>query len=275
MIIAAGALMLASGSLHAVVNAVVKGNRHKFATRAVIDGTAALIALPFAFLVEIPTGAWSYLLASTLLHACYLFCAIKTFEAGDLSAAYPLQRGIAPLFTTAGALLLLQEAVSSSAAIGILVLGCSILAMALGRVLGRWGLLWACLTGVFIAACTIVDAEGVRAAPSSMSYITWLFLFVGPTMVAFIYCLTGPRLWEFARVEWIHSISAGVLSVFGYGIALTALRLGPTAPLAALRETSVVAAYLIGVFFFREVHSVRRLLSVAGVAAGAALILRG
>ena len=275
MIAVAGALMLGSGVLHAVVNAIVKSNRHKFATRAVIDGTAALIALPAAFLVSPPHGAWSHLLASTILHACYLFCAIKTFQSGDLSAAYPLQRGTAPLLTAIGALLLLREAIPFVAAMGILILGCSVAGMALGRALSARGFFWACCTGMFIAACTIVDAEGVRAAPSSISYIVWLFLFIGPTMVVFIYCLTGPSLWKFACDGLTQSMIAGVLSVIGYGTALMALRLGQTAPLAALRETSVVAAYLIGVSFLREVHSVRRLLNVIGVAVGAALILLG
>jgi Na+-driven multidrug efflux pump len=60
----APALMIASGSIHAVVNAIVKGGRDKMASRAVTDGSTAIITLPFVFFVALPTGAWEWLALS-------------------------------------------------------------------------------------------------------------------------------------------------------------------------------------------------------------------
>lgn len=68
---------------------------------------------------------------------------------------------------------------------------------------------------------------------------------------------------------------AGALAIVTYGLALTALALGPTAPLAALRETGIVTALLIALLFLGEAVSIQRPLSVAGIVAGATHILLG
>jgi len=53
----APAMMIASGSIHAVVNAILKGGRDKMAGRAIIDGSSALILLPATLLVPLPAAA--------------------------------------------------------------------------------------------------------------------------------------------------------------------------------------------------------------------------
>src|SRR5882757_9224720 len=95
----AALLMIASGSIHAVVNAIVKGGRDKAAGRALTDGTSALVLLPATLLVPLPHGAWGWLAASALLHALYLYALIRAYRVGDLSAVYPVLRGTAPLIT--------------------------------------------------------------------------------------------------------------------------------------------------------------------------------
>ncbi|WP_295560284.1 hypothetical protein [uncultured Sphingomonas sp.] len=87
--LAAAAMMIASGSLHAVVNAVIKSGKNKMAGRATIDGTAALILLPGLLVVPLPHGAWGWLVASTAIHALYLLAVVRTYELADFSAAYP------------------------------------------------------------------------------------------------------------------------------------------------------------------------------------------
>ncbi|MGJ3628689.1 hypothetical protein AB5I41_20485 [Sphingomonas sp. MMS24-JH45] len=48
------------------------------------------------------------------------------------------------------------------------------------------------------------------------------------------------------------------LSIVTYGAALYAFSLGPTAPLAALRETGMVTALFIGFVFLKERVTPRR-----------------
>ena len=57
------------------------------------------------------------------------------------------------------------------------------------------------------------------------------------------------------------------------GCALTAFSLGPTAPLAALRETGMVTALVISILFLKERATIGRVAGVLGILAGAALIL--
>ena len=73
-------LMIASGSIHAVVNAIVKGGRDKMAGRALTDGSSAIILLPATLLVPLPAGAWGWLAASGLLHAFYLFALVRAYQ---------------------------------------------------------------------------------------------------------------------------------------------------------------------------------------------------
>ncbi len=266
-------LMLGSGLLHAIVNAIVKASANRLYSRAAIDGTATVLALPVALAVPLPTNAWAYLLLSTLLHALYLACAIRSFDEGDLTTTYPVQRGSAPLVTTAIAFAVLGETVSLLQGVGIAVLCGAILYMASARVFSMRALGWALCTGGLIAACTVVDAIGVRAAPTPLSYVSWLFLLVGPTMFVSVSRLSRWSVAEFASLPWHRLIVAGGLSMIGYGSALLALSIGATAPLAALRETSVIAAYAIGIGFLGERHDFKSLVSVICVATGAVIIV--
>ena len=72
-----------------------------------------------------------------------------------------------------------------------------------------------------------------------------------------------------------YGVMAGALSILTYGMALTAFSLGPTAPLAALRETGMVTALIISILFLKERATAGRIAGVFGILAGAALILAG
>ena len=68
---------------------------------------------------------------------------------------------------------------------------------------------------------------------------------------------------------------AGALSILTYGMALWAFALGPTAPLAALRETGMVTALVISIAVLGERATHGRVAAVLGILGGAALILTG
>src|SRR5574342_399806 len=92
--------VLLAALLHASWNAMIKGGGNVlFDTAAVVAG-AALIALPFVFVVPLPAPAsWPYILASVAIHIAYYFLMIRAYRSGDLSLVYPLMRGVAPLIT--------------------------------------------------------------------------------------------------------------------------------------------------------------------------------
>jgi drug/metabolite transporter (DMT)-like permease len=268
-------LMIASGSVHAVVNAIVKGGKDKMASRAMTDGSAAIILLPVLLLVPLPHGAWTWLAATALVHALYLYALIRAYQVSDFSSAYPVLRGTAPLVTAGVTLGLLGDHVSTLSIAGIALIGISMFVLAIGRHLSRAGFGWAVLTGFTIAAYTVIDAAGVRAAPTPFSYIAWMFVTMGLVIVGLFAILTRGTLFASMRQQWRPGAIAGALSILTYGLALYALSIGPTAPLAALRETGMVTALIIAVVFLKERVTLGRGLAVLGILAGAGLILRG
>ena len=266
-------LIIVSGAVHAVVNTILKAGNDKLVGRALIDGSSALFVLPFVFVVPLPHGAWGWLTASAFIHLVYLYSLVKAFEIADFSAAYPIARGVAPGITAAVAVLLFGEELKPLEAAGIGALSAGVLAMSLGRHISARALGWSLLTGVCIAGYTVVDANGVRAAPSAGSYVVWCFLLLGSAIATVFALIKGPGLVEAVKDQWKPGLIAGALSIVTYGLALSAYRLGPTAPIAALRETSILFGTLLAVFVLRERVTWTRAGAAVVIAAGAGLIL--
>lgn len=271
----ASILMIGSGSIHAIVNAIVKGGRDKMAGRALTDGSSAVILLPATLLVPWPGGAWGWLAASALLHGFYLFALVRAYQVGDLSAVYPVLRGTAPLLTALVTLGVLGEPATVQEIAGIALVGAAMFVMIAGRHVASNALGWALLTGVFIASYTVIDAHGVRAAPTPASYIVWVFVTMGAVVVAMFGIVSRGEVFTSAARQWKPGVIAGALSIVTYGMALWAFSLGPTAPLAALRETGMVTALVIAVLFLGERATPGRIAGVLGILGGAALILTG
>ncbi|MET0239621.1 MAG: DMT family transporter [Sphingobium sp.] len=266
-------MMIASGSIHATLNAIVKGGRDAVAGRAVTDATSAIILLPIIAFVPWPGSAWPWLAASAAIHAVYLYALIRTYQISDFSAAYPVLRGTAPLLTALVTVGFIGEAATFGQLAGIAVIGAAMFAMLVGRHVSREALGWALLTGASIAAYTVVDARGVRIAPEPASYIVWLFVTMGAVVVAMFGIVTRGALFALAAQQWKPGVVAGAMSIVSYGLALNAFALGPTAPLAALRETGMITAVLLSVLFLKEKVAWTRMVGAGGIFLGAVLIL--
>src|SRR5437763_917991 len=96
-------VVLFGALLHASWNLLVKSRRNKqLATALVyaISGILSGIALPF--LPSPSPASWSYLAASTLTELLYGVLLAAAYRVGDLSHAYPLMRGTAPLLVAIG-----------------------------------------------------------------------------------------------------------------------------------------------------------------------------
>src|SRR6185437_12729005 len=156
------ALLLAAALMHATWNALLKSDRSdRLATFGVImtTGTAmGLCAVPF--LPPIEPAAWKYMLLSVAIHLAYYTFLLKAYSYGDLSHTYPIARGLGPLLVALLSGQLVGEHLRSQDALGVLLLSCGLVALALpGRRLappkpeGHHGLatLFAVLTGISIA----------------------------------------------------------------------------------------------------------------------------
>jgi drug/metabolite transporter (DMT)-like permease len=119
----------------------------------------------------------------------------------------------------------------------------------------------------------VIDAQGVRAAPTAMSYIVWTFIVMGGAVGTFFSLWRGKTFIASAAGQWKIGLVAGSLSIVTYGFALFAFRLGATPRLAALRETSILFGTAIAVIFLKEKLDKRRAAGVLAIAVGAMALI--
>jgi drug/metabolite transporter (DMT)-like permease len=272
-------VVLIAAALHSAWNALVKTVGDRLALMAVMGATTAAICLPAAVIVSAPrSAAWLELGASAMLHTIYNLLLIEAYREGEFNQVYPVARGTAPPTVAVAAALVVGETLSLEQVTGLLVISGGLFSLAAGHRPGsRRALGFALLTGLAIAAYTVVDGVGVRKAHATLGYISWLFLASGLLMP--IALAAGRRLTqqavEIPRELIGRGALAGTLSLVAYGLVLWAQTSGELAVVAALRETSVVFAALIGAVALHEQLAARRVIASVVVAAGAALLALG
>ena len=273
MIELAAAMMIASGAIHAVVNAVLKSGDDKLASRALIDLSGGLVVLPAIFVFPAPHGAWGWLAGSLVVHAVYFLALVKAFEVADMSASYPVMRGTAPVFAALGGVVILGDAITLPIAAGMGLVTTGILVSAIGRNLTRPALGYSLLTGLAVACYTVLDAGGVRSAPTPLSYIAWAFFVLGAVIGGAFGAWRGRAFVTYAKANWRSCATAGVLGVVSYGLALLAYAVGDVPRLAPLRESSILFALVIATLFLRERPDRLKLAGGATIFCGVVVLL--
>ncbi len=129
----------------------------------------------------------------------------------------------------------------------------------------------AVFTGLTIAAYTIVDGLGVRHSHDPWAYAALLFLLEGPPIAVVAAFRRPASQWRDTAAIGYGTL-AGALSVIAYGVVLWAQSRAPLAEVAAIRETSVVFAALIGFLVLREDFGRRRVAAAVVIATGIVLI---
>ncbi|MGH9016579.1 MAG: EamA family transporter, partial [Acidimicrobiales bacterium] len=103
------------------------------------------------------------------------------------------------------------------------------------------------------------------------AYAALLFFLLGPVFPVVVLVRRPLSVWRPGPAV-TKGLVAGALSLAAYTIVLWAQTRGPLAEVAALRETSVVWAALIGTVLLHERFGPRRVLAAALVAVGIILI---
>jgi len=272
----ATALVLCAALMHASWNAIVKSDKDRLSSFALVMLAGAAMGLVIAPFVPLPAVAsWKFLAASTVIHGFYYFFLLRAYAHGDLGHVYPIARGLGPTLVAIFSDALVGEHVSLHEGLGVALVSLGIIGLALGngwRGVGGRGTLFAVLTGMTIAAYTVADGTGVRHAGNPLSYIVWLNIVEGPWLLLLAFYLRGAALKPYLKAQWWRGSAGGVLAALGYGIAIWALSLGAMAHVAALRETSVLFAALIGTFLLGERFGVKRIVAAALIVAGLILM---
>jgi drug/metabolite transporter (DMT)-like permease len=266
------AAVLAAALAHATWNAMIKSSGDVLLDMTLVVLFAGVATAPFLPFVDFPGPAvWPYIAASMAIHIAYYVALVGAYRAGDLSHGYPLMRGIAPLLTSLCAVWWLGEAPRPLVWVGIVLICGGVLSLGLAGFhwrTSRVSTLWALANAVIIASYTLVDAAGVRAAGRPETYVVWLFVLDAIPFTLLVFALKRNELTSYARRYWLRGLFGGALSAAAYGIVLWAMTRAPVAAVAALRETSVIFAALIGAWLLKEGHIARRLIGAATVAAG-------
>ena len=268
--------VLASALLHASWNYLVKASGERLldtATLALGGSLLAAILLPWMPLPAPASLPW--LGISVFIHIAYFVALIETYRHADLSVAYPLMRGAAPVFVMLA--LPLYESNTSLlliAGIGLLCTGVTLPAL-IGLhqgIVQSKGLYWALINALIIAGYTIVDGIGVRASGDALSYTLWLFFLDAWGIAAIAVWRRPGQLLPHLGKRWRFGLIGALATVGSYGIVLWAMSVASIAAVAAIRETSVIFAALLGTRYLGEAMGRLRFASALLVAAGAVAI---
>jgi phosphonate utilization associated putative membrane protein len=265
------ALVLVGALLHASWNAMVKSSTDKALDTALIHLLGSVITLPMvAVLGWPPAEAWPYMAASVVIHIAYYTALTGAYKHGDLGLTYPLMRGTAPLLVALSASVTLGEHLSPLAWAGVLGISCGVLALGLGsKTVGSpRAIRFALANAVVIAIYTVVDALGARISGNAIQYVVALFVLDGWPFALIVLSRRGKAAWPYARQRWPVATLGAFASLGSYGIALWAMTRAPVATVAALRETSVLFAALLGSWFLKEAFTLRRALGTGVIVAG-------
>lgn len=268
------ALALLAAVLHATWNAFLRSGADRLWTVTVMSLAMLVVAIPFAFIVPLPLpAAWPYLLLSSALQVGYSIFLVSAYRHGELGQVYPIVRGSVPLLVTAGGFAFADQHLAVTPLLGVVLVALGIMSLSLSKERASTkSVLFALTTGVFIASYATIDAIGVRAAGSATTYTTWIFLIYGALMAASFIAIRRQLCLDLRSPETLKALAGGMVSLVAYGAVIAAFALGPVGPIAALRETSVVFAVLIGWLFLGEALTTRRVIACAVVALGAILI---
>jgi drug/metabolite transporter (DMT)-like permease len=269
-------IVIGAGALHAAWNAIAKSVEDRVVLFALIGVAATLGGGAVLALTGLPyRAAVGFAVVSAAIHIGYDLGLMSSYRLGAFNQVYPIARGTSPLLVAFGAYFLAGEHLGAVplAGVAILAAGLASLALSSGRLTSSEfpAIGAALLTGVAIAAYTVVDGLGVRRAHDPLAYAGLLFLLQGPVF-GVVAAFRRPGLGWLTGPTAARGLLAGALSLVAYAIVLWAQTRAPLADVAAIRETSVVFAALIGMKLFAERFGTRRLAAAVLVAAGIVLI---
>jgi phosphonate utilization associated putative membrane protein len=271
------AAVLFGALLHASWNALIKAGNDKALDTALMHFLGCGVGAVLVALVGLPKReALPWLATSVVIHIGYYVTLVGAYRHGELGFAYPVMRGTAPLIVAVLSGRLIGEHVPLASWLGVAGISTGVLAIGLTRSARESGsrrhaLGYALANAAIIACYTIVDGIGVRTSGNALQYVALLFLVDGLPYFALVVWQRRaaiPPAFAYMRGRWRVALLGSCASLGAYGIALWAMTKAPVASVAALRETSVLFAALIGVVMLKERFHVQRAVGTGAIIAG-------
>lgn len=275
-------LLVITGALcHAAWNLLAKKASGGLPFVFLFGVVSSVGALPFAVWAwhenQVPLTwlAWAAIAGSALMHAVYSLVLQQGYRNSDFSVVYPLARGTGPLFSVAAAILLLGEMPNQAGWIGILALLTGIFLISGAHRIhraaterARAGLFWGSLTGLCIAAYTVLDGWAIKVL--GLSPLLFYVLCLGLRTV--ILAPQALRNLPALHAEWLRSrryiVAVGLLSPLAYLLVLFAVQRAPLSYVAPMRELSMLIGVYLGTRLLRETLLPSRLIGTLFMIAG-------
>jgi phosphonate utilization associated putative membrane protein len=267
--------------LHASWNALVKSSGDKELDTALVHFLGSLVALPLLLVFGLPPpAALPFIAASLVIHIGYYIALAGAYKHGELGLTYPIMRGSAPLLVAIFSGVVLGEVPTPVAWAGILGITAGVALVGLahpGETLHHGkALAYAFSNALIIALYTFVDGKGVRTTVadghSAAAYVVLLFVLDGFPYSAIVWSrrTAAQRVVaiDYARQRWKLAALGGAASIGSYAIALWAMTRAPVASVAALRETSVLFATVLGTVLLKERFGLQRAIGTAVIVGG-------
>jgi drug/metabolite transporter (DMT)-like permease len=285
------AAVLTAALTHATWSALAHNIRDQLLAFTLVGSGGAACGAVLACVAPLPAPeAWLPLVLSAALHVVYMTLLMRSFRMGEFGQMYPIARGTAPLVVTVLAAVFVHEMPGPWQLAGVLLASAGLVGVALWGLRGtgtaaragsgapspQWPALAAAVcTGLAIASYTVVDGVGVRASGAPLGYIAWLMLLEGLAIPVWAVATRRGALPAQLRPIAVRGLLGGALSVLAYGLVLWAQTRAPLAPVAALRESSIIAGAAIGAVFFKERFGWPRTAASVLMVGGIALMLYG
>ena len=287
-------LVVLAGLIHALWNIAAKkaGGDVRFAGL-----TAVLMALVWAPVGiyfgwnEVPKWGWvewALIVVSGLLHVLYFITLLRGYRKADLTVVYPLARGSGPLISSLFAIVFLGEQLSIWGGLGIVSVVGGVFLIAGGmnlirsfqrkqeqseeqekvRIQIRKGIVYGVLTGVFIAAYTLVDAYAVKVLLLSPILVDYYGNFTRLAVLAPVLLRDRAATMCAWKSQWKYALIVACVSPISYVLVLYAIQIAPISHVAPAREVSMLFAALIGGHLLKEGDRLQRILGALCIAVG-------
>ncbi len=282
-------LILFSALAHATFGAINKGGIDPFVNRGAINLAYGLFAAPFAlFVFPWPSAdlLWFFVFV-IIVHLVYESLQAASFHLGNFTLVYPIARGTGPLAGVTLAVIIFSESYRPGQWAGVVLLSLAIFGLAAanlraanirladaGKLLSAIAV--AFVTGIMVAVYTNVDAYAIRMAQDPFTFLAWFFMLTG---MAFPFiAFARYRMLEHKpdlRALAVRGLLGAIVAYLSFGSIMVATRIDDVGKAAALRETSIIFATVIGVFIFREHIDRTRVLLIVLITLGAVLVQLG
>jgi uncharacterized membrane protein len=254
-------LVFISAILHVTWNVLIQSENNPLdiVTKAITFGIIALT--PFIVIYWLSVGspmisgnAVLFGFLSGVAELFYFIFLSYSYKKGELSVVYPIARGSAPILTFALGIFLLQEAVSSFQIIGVIFLLIGIWLVRRAKVSNAKGIIPALLTGVFIAAYTVIDKIGLQyTTPIFFGELKYFFTAV--CLLAFVPIrglFMNKSDAKVIKTSWKKIVLIGVCLIVTYQLVLFALSIAPVSIISPLRESASVLVTAWGIWKLKE-----------------------